>query len=105
MNFPTLDCARLVRDGGIDAMAALDSAVREAINDLSPQEKKSLNLLLVTRWAALFIVSLIQQYVPFPNCRSAKGNGPRLPSHVQQRVRIDLALQSSGRLRRPIHPS
>src|SRR4051812_24978249 len=39
MTFSTLDCARLARDGGIDAMAALDAAVREAIMGLSEEDQ------------------------------------------------------------------
>jgi len=39
MSFPTLDCARVIRDAGIDAMSALDSAVREAIAGLPPEEQ------------------------------------------------------------------
>lgn len=31
---PTIECARAVRDGGIDAMAALNEALREAIDGL-----------------------------------------------------------------------
>ncbi len=36
---PTLLCAQLVRDGGIDAMAALNDALAKAIFGLSPQEQ------------------------------------------------------------------
>lgn len=31
MKLPNIDCARIVRDGGIDAMAALNAALSEAI--------------------------------------------------------------------------
>lgn len=40
MTFPTVDSARLIRDGGIDAMAALDAVIFEAIAGLSPQEQQ-----------------------------------------------------------------
>ena len=40
MTFPTLDSARLIRDGGIDAMAALDDVIFEATAGLSPQEQR-----------------------------------------------------------------
>ncbi|GAB2880149.1 hypothetical protein GCM10027277_56720 [Pseudoduganella ginsengisoli] len=39
MTFSTLDSARLIRDGGIDALSALDMAVREAIVGLPPEEQ------------------------------------------------------------------
>jgi hypothetical protein len=39
---PTIGCARLVRDGGIDAMAALNEALREAVVGLAPQEQQAL---------------------------------------------------------------
>lgn len=37
MNLPTLNCARASRDGEIDAVAALDAAVAEALVD-APQD-------------------------------------------------------------------
>jgi hypothetical protein len=40
MTFPTLECARFLRDGGIDAMAALDAVIFDAIAGLSPQEQQ-----------------------------------------------------------------
>lgn len=39
---PTEDCARLVRDGGIDAVAGLDAALRDALVGLSPKEQLQL---------------------------------------------------------------
>lgn len=42
MKPPTITCARLVRDGGIDAMAALNEALREAIVGLAPQDQENL---------------------------------------------------------------
>lgn len=42
---PNLRCARLVRDGGIDAMAALHAALREATVGLNSQEQQQLRLL------------------------------------------------------------
>jgi hypothetical protein len=42
MTFPTIECARHVRDGGIDAMAALDHALAEAIVGLSPHDQLAL---------------------------------------------------------------
>ena len=40
MTFATVDSARLIRDGGIDAKAALDAVIFEAIAGLSPQEQQ-----------------------------------------------------------------
>jgi ubiquinone biosynthesis protein UbiJ len=42
MKFPSLNCARIVRDGGIDAMAALDQALHEASQNLSRREQQDL---------------------------------------------------------------
>ncbi|WP_090445439.1 hypothetical protein [Duganella sp. CF458] len=44
MTFPTLDSARSARDGGIDAMAALDKAVREVLVGLSDADQKKIKL-------------------------------------------------------------
>ncbi len=42
MTPPTLLCAQLVRDGGIDAMAALNDALAKAIVGLAPQEQANI---------------------------------------------------------------
>jgi len=42
MTLPNLKCATAVRDGGIDAMAALDTALREAISDISLEDATEL---------------------------------------------------------------
>lgn len=42
MNPSTLTCARAVRDGGIDAMAALDSALPAALVGLSADQAREL---------------------------------------------------------------
>ena len=44
MKFLSLNCAQIVRDGGIDAMAALNQALNEALLNLSPQEQRDLKL-------------------------------------------------------------
>ena len=38
MSLPTIACARATRDGGIDAMAALDSALRAALAGLPAEQ-------------------------------------------------------------------
>jgi len=42
MNLPTVDCARAVRDGGIDAMAALDHALNRAVATLPAESRQAL---------------------------------------------------------------
>ncbi len=46
MTPPTLNCARAVRDGGIDAMAALNEALREALVGIPPKHEQELKLAL-----------------------------------------------------------
>lgn len=40
ISFPTLESARQARNGGIDAMAALDSVIYDAISGLPPEQQK-----------------------------------------------------------------
>ena len=40
----TIDCARAMRDGGIDAMAALDMSLAEALSSLSSANAETLKL-------------------------------------------------------------
>jgi hypothetical protein len=44
MTPPTINCARTIRDGGIDAMAALNAALSEAISGLPQPDQESLKL-------------------------------------------------------------
>ena len=44
MTPPTIACAVALRDGGIDAMAALDDALREAIAGVSAEHADELKL-------------------------------------------------------------
>lgn len=44
LTLPTIECARAVRDGGIDAMAALDQALKEALDGLTPEQADALKL-------------------------------------------------------------
>ena len=41
---PTINCARAVRDGGIDAMAALNEALRKALVDVPPEQEHEFKL-------------------------------------------------------------
>lgn len=45
---PTLECARAMRDGGIDAMAALNAAVHEATTGLSEEDALRIRLVFGT---------------------------------------------------------
>lgn len=42
MQFHTIDCARAMRDGGIDAMAALDDALADALSLVPEAEHREL---------------------------------------------------------------
>lgn len=44
MKPPTIDCARAMRDGGIDAMAALNEALQEALVGLTSKQVEDLKL-------------------------------------------------------------
>lgn len=44
MTLPNIDCARIVRDGGIDAMAALNAALIDAIAGLPVLDQERLKL-------------------------------------------------------------
>ena len=44
MKLPNIDCARIVRDGGIDAMAALSAALCDAIAELPALDQERLKL-------------------------------------------------------------
>jgi hypothetical protein len=41
---PTINCARAIRDGGIDAVAALNEAVRLALVDAPPESHDAIKL-------------------------------------------------------------
>lgn len=42
MTPPTLECARIIRDGGIDAIAALNAALADAIGGLSLDQQTAM---------------------------------------------------------------
>ncbi|MBV7544659.1 hypothetical protein [Acidovorax sp. sic0104] len=42
MKLPNIDCARHIRDGGIDAMAALNEALRDALVSLDLEDQQRL---------------------------------------------------------------
>lgn len=48
MNLPTLNCARAIRDGGIDAVAALDTALADALAD-APEDSHPEIMLAIDR--------------------------------------------------------
>lgn len=53
MKFPTIDCARLVRDAGIDAMDALNTALVEATPHLSVSDERDLRHAIATTMSVI----------------------------------------------------
>lgn len=53
MNLPTLNSARAIRDGGIDAVAALDAALAEALADAPQDSHPQLKLAIGRAMAAV----------------------------------------------------
>ena len=66
---PTLDCARALRDGGIDAVAALNDALTIALVDLSPEEQKYLKREFAAAMAAVLDVTVNPAVQAFPELR------------------------------------
>ncbi|MFC0252117.1 hypothetical protein [Massilia consociata] len=55
---PNAACARALRDGGIDAMAALDFAMPAALNGLSPEQDQELKLVF-----ARLMAHVVEQFI------------------------------------------
>jgi hypothetical protein len=53
MNLPTLNCARAIRDGGIDAVAALDTALADALADAPEDSHPEIKLAIGRAMAAV----------------------------------------------------
>ena len=53
MNLPTLSCARAIRDGGIDAAAALDTALADALTDAPEASHSEIELAIGRAMAAV----------------------------------------------------
>jgi hypothetical protein len=66
MKPPTLNCARALRDGGIDAVAALNDALRDALVDLSPEHGSELKRAFGEAMAAILEVTLHPAVHAFP---------------------------------------
>ena len=66
MTLPNIDCARIVRDGGIDAMAALNAALIDAIVGLPALDQERLKLTFARATAALTREVLNPAVAAFP---------------------------------------
>ena len=53
MNLPTIDCARVLRDAGIDAMDALNTALAKAAPHLSASDERDLRLAIANTMSAV----------------------------------------------------
>jgi hypothetical protein len=65
MKLPTIECARAVRDTGIDAMAALNQGLRDALLGLPEQSHADLKMMfgrLMAQIAETLIDKPIAQY-------------------------------------------
>lgn len=69
MTPPTISCARALRDGGIDAVAALNDALGAALVDLSPEKQKELKREFGEAMAAVLDVTVNPAVHAFPELR------------------------------------
>ena len=66
MTLPNIDCARIVRDGGIDAMAALSAALIDAIVGLPSLDQERLKLNFARAMAEITIEVINPAVAAFP---------------------------------------
>lgn len=66
MKLPNIDCARLVRDGGIDAMAALNAALSDAIAGLPAVDQERVKLAFGRAMAEITIEIINPAVEAFP---------------------------------------
>ena len=66
MKLPNIDCARIVRDGGIDAMAALNAALSDAIAGLSALDQERLKLTFGRAMAEITLEIINPAMAAFP---------------------------------------
>jgi hypothetical protein len=66
MTLPNIDCARIVRDGGIDAMAALNAALINAIVGLPALDQERLKLNFARAMAEITIEVINPAAAAFP---------------------------------------
>jgi DNA-binding transcriptional LysR family regulator len=53
MRLPDVECARIVRDGGIEALDALNAIVTDAASQLSPAEQRQLRRAVATAMSCI----------------------------------------------------
>jgi hypothetical protein len=66
MTLPNIDCARIVRDGGIDAMAALNAALIDAIVGLPALDQERLKLNFARAMAEITVHVINPAVTAFP---------------------------------------
>lgn len=69
---PTLSCARALRDGGIDAVAALNDALIAALVDLSPERESELKRAFGEAMATVLEVTVNPAVHAFPELNPDK---------------------------------
>lgn len=66
MDLPTLNCARALRDGGIDAVAALNAALADALVDAPPDSHREIKLAIGRAMSAIIDETVNQAVRAFP---------------------------------------
>lgn len=66
MKLSNIDSARIMRDAGIDAMAALDSAIRDAIDGLPANEQKAIKHAFGKAMASVMVELINPATAAFP---------------------------------------
>jgi len=66
MTPPTAECARIIRDGGIDAVAALDAALAEAIVGLAPEQQAALRQAFAHAMGEVIDATIMPSVKAFP---------------------------------------
>jgi hypothetical protein len=69
MNLPSLSCARALRDGGIDAVAALNEALRDALIDLPPESHSEVKLAIGRAMSAVLDETVNPAVQAYPELR------------------------------------
>ena len=66
MKLSNIDSARMMRDAGIDAMAALDSAIRDTIDGLPANEQKAIKHAFGEAMASVMVELINPATAAFP---------------------------------------
>ena len=105
LTLPTVECARTVRDGGIDAMAGLNEALREAIDGLTAEQADEIKLAFGHVMGALVEDIIDPAVAAFPEL-AARGQRKEDLSQGEQRDQKShrrLAMAQAQRLQRRGH--